>query len=269
MSAPNADSPGTRWFPALQAVVGARIRLFCFPYAGGSYTAFHGWQRIVPPDIHVCPVELPGHISRLAEAPLRRMDALIDALLRALAPHLETPFAFFGHSMGALVAFELARRLQRDRCPPPIHLFVAGRPAPHLHGTRSRWAGLTDDEFLAELALYYRPVPEPVLRDPEMRRALLRMMRADFDLVESYACGDGAPLRIPLTAIGGTEDRTVSRDALVAWSRHTSTRFEALMLEGGHFFLESARSELVTMIGRRLAVNPPHREDGGVPHVVG
>jgi medium-chain acyl-[acyl-carrier-protein] hydrolase len=249
-------SPGDRisseWLPHATGTVGARLRLFCFPYAGGSCTAFSSWQAHLTGEVQVCALEFPGRMARLRQPPISRFELLLDTLVRVLAPYLETPFAFFGYSMGALVAFELARRLRREQGREPSHLFVAARPAPHLPKTTAEWNAMTDDQFLGELQRRYRPMPPAVLADPGMRAMIIRMMRADLSIMDSHDFRQTPRLRCPITALGGHQDPLVSPADLSAWSAHTTGPFDTCSFDGDHFFLESHRSELLKIVRSRL-----------------
>lgn len=242
-----------KWFPGQRGQPGARIRLFCFPYAGGSFTAFRGWQAELSSDIDVRAVELPGRISRLREEPFRALAPMLDALMRALAPHTEEPFAFFGYSMGALIAFELARRFARDRRRAPSHLFVAARPAPQLSTSTAVSSRLPDAELLDAIQRNYRPIPELALRDAGMRAGILSMMRADLAIMEGYSFQAAPPLRCPMTAFGATCDPLVDHEALAAWSEHTSGPFDVDVFPGDHFFLETQQSAMLRAVRSRLA----------------
>jgi medium-chain acyl-[acyl-carrier-protein] hydrolase len=241
------------WLPDRRDACGG-VRLFCFPYAGGSYGIYSSWQRRFPRNIEVCAVELPGRVSRAHEAPVDRLEPLVDALLRALARHWDGPFAFFGYSMGALIAFELARRLMRAQLRAPIHLFVAACPAPQLATERVHWSRFSDGELLTELQRRYRPLPSEVLADPGLMSVILPMLRADLQLSDEYRCTPGSPLRCPLTAFGGTHDSAVTPAELAAWAENTSGTFDLQQFEGDHFFLETQRDSLLRAIGRRLTL---------------
>jgi medium-chain acyl-[acyl-carrier-protein] hydrolase len=207
----------------------------------------------LPSEIEVCPVELPGRVSRANEAPLDRIEPLVDALLRALARYFAGPFAFFGYSMGALVAFELARRLVRARLREPLHLFVAARGAPQLMVREQiDWSSLTDRELLAELQRRYRPLPQDVVDDRDLMSLILPMLRADLQLAARYRCAPQPPLRCALTAFGGACDAGVSAAELAAWGENTSGAFGVQQFDGGHFFLETQRDALLHAIRCRL-----------------
>jgi medium-chain acyl-[acyl-carrier-protein] hydrolase len=250
-----------RWLPGGNAP-GARLRLFCLPYAGGGHTIYSRWAALFPPEIGVCPMELPGRLSRLGDEPFREIGPLLDALARALGELRERPFALFGYSMGALLAFELARRLTGDGGRPPEHLLVAARPAPHLPPARLGWDDLPDGPFLEAVQGRYRRIPEPILADPELRAIIVRMMRADLSVVDSYRYLTGPPLLCPITAIGADADPLVPRSSLEAWSRHAGAGFEVHTLPGDHFFIEARPSELVGIVRRQLLQSPKNPRQG-------
>ena len=222
----------------------ARIRLFCFPYAGGGASVFRGWGGIAPPEVHVVPVHLPGRGNRFTETPVTRSDALVELLAEELAPYMDAPFAFFGHSMGAMVAFELTRRLRALGRTLPEHLLVAGRRAPQRPSDKRPLHALPEDEFRQELR-DLDGTPEEILEHPELMELFAPILRADFELCETYAFREDQPLDLPVSAFGGLEDPDVSRDDVMAWKEHTRGPFKLRMFPGGHFFLHAARQQLV------------------------
>jgi medium-chain acyl-[acyl-carrier-protein] hydrolase len=175
----------------------------------------------------------------------------VQALAPALLPHLDKPFAFFGHSMGALIVFELARHLRRQHRLSPIHIFVSGRRAPQvpLHGLPLHQ--LDEALFVAELRRL-NGTPEPVLRDPEMMQLFMPMLRADFALSETYVYAEGDPLDCPVTAFGGLADALVSTGDLLSWRDQTRSSFSLRMIPGDHFYLNSARDTLLAKIAEDL-----------------
>lgn len=214
----------------------ARLRLFCFPWAGVGASAYFGWSRDLPGDIEVISVQYPGREDRLHEPAARRVSPLVELLLEDIAPHCRPPFAFLGHSMGALIAFELVRRLAGLAAAPPAHLFVSGRQAPQLPEVREPIPDLPDAEFVEELQRRYGGVPEVIARDPEVREFFLPTIRADLELVDTYVHRPGAPLACGISVFGGTEDR-VSRAELEAWQVQTTGGFRLHLLPGDHFFI--------------------------------
>ncbi len=229
----------------------ATLRLFCFPYAGGGATIFRRWPDSLPDTVEVCAVRLPGREGRLREPAFDRLSPLVDALAAALHPALDRPFAFFGHSMGALVAFELARRLRRDGRPGPRLLFVSGRKAPHLRTDRSCHAW-PEPQFREELRRL-GGTPREVLEHPEMMRVLVPILRADFAVCETYAHQSDEPLGCPVTAFGGLDDEDARREHLEGWAAHTRAAFRLRMLPGNHFFLHSAETRLLQMVADELS----------------
>ena len=230
----------------------ASVRLFCFPYAGGGDSIFRSWQEGLSDRIEVCPVQLPGRGSRIAEPPYTEMDQLVRVAGQALAPHLDKPFALFGHSMGALIAFELARHLRGEYSVQPVHLFVSGRCSPQ---TRSEPLDLQlfDCEF-REILRRNNGTPEEALENPELMELMLPVIRADLLLCKSYIYTPGPPFSFSITAFGGLEDHGVPRYCIEGWREHTTGRFVLRMLPGDHFFLNSSRLPLVEAISKELAM---------------
>jgi medium-chain acyl-[acyl-carrier-protein] hydrolase len=239
----------------------ARLRLFCLPYAGAGASIFHSWPALVPPSVELCLIQLPGREGRLLEPACSELPVLVDRLGHAVRPWLDRPFAFFGHSMGALIAFELARALRNGTAPEPTHLFVSAHCAPHLP-TRGRLLHrLTDSELMLRLR-QLNGTPDEVLANVELMRLLLPTLRADCRLCETYEHSPGAPLACGVTALGGREDPAVSRAELEAWRSHTRGPFELQMLPGDHFYLHSARPRLLRLIVGRLAWDRRFRAGG-------
>lgn len=228
-----------------------RVRLFCFPYAGGGASIFRHWLVDLPRDIEVLPVQMPGHESRLKEPLFSDLEPLVEDLRRDLAPHFDVPFALFGHSMGALIAFELARRLVGDGSTGPVHLFVSGRRAPHVADADEGRHRLTDAELVEEVR-GLNGSPAGVLQDPELMELLLPVLRADFAICERYEYRSGAPLRCGISVFSGTEDPEVRPEDVVAWREHTLGTFEVRMFPGDHFFLHGARRPLLEAIAEDL-----------------
>jgi medium-chain acyl-[acyl-carrier-protein] hydrolase len=245
MSLPNP------WLPFARPNPDARLRLFCFPFAGGGATAFRPWAHELSPTIEVCPVQPPGRESRFREPAFASMTALVMALADALRTHFERPFAFYGYSMGAIVAFELARELRRRGTGLPTRLIVSGRGAPHLPSRHVQMHALSDDEFRAELRRL-RGTPAAVLDNDELMQMVLPTLRADFTAHETYVLADGPPLDCPILAIGGADDDLAPPADLDAWREHTTARFETHILPGDHFFLQTHRPALLQLLARYL-----------------
>lgn len=237
------------WLVAWANNGAVRLRLFCFPYAGGSAWSFSGWQKYVPAGVEVCAVELPGRATRLSETPHARVSTLNYAMAEALLPYLDKPFAFFGHSMGALISFEFARHLRRKYQLVPRHLFVSGRRAPQIPYREARTYDLPDEDFIQDLLREGGP---EYLLDPHLIRWLLPMMRADFEVVQTHVYEPEPPLTCPVTVFGGSQDHAVGREQLDDWRHQTTSRCSVVMLPGDHFFIKTAESELLRTISQEL-----------------
>lgn len=228
----------------------ARLRLFCLPHAGGSAALFRAWSAGLPPWVQVCPVELPGRGARLREPAFRALLPLAHALLQALYPCLDRPFALFGHSLGALLAFELARLLQRGYGLTPRLLCVAGREAPQ-YPEREQAHALEPQAFLTHLRRLAGTLPE-LLDNAELMALLLPTLRADFAASETYVYTASAPLDCPLVVFTGREDDGVGADGLAGWSLHTHTSPRTHVLPGGHFFVQGAPPALLARLSDEL-----------------
>jgi medium-chain acyl-[acyl-carrier-protein] hydrolase len=229
----------------------AELRLFCFPYAGGWSVAFRNWSDSTLATVEVCTIELPGRGTRLSEAPLIRLDSLVEKISQALIPHLDKPFAFFGHSMGGLLCFEVTRFLSRNYGIVPAWLFVSGHRAPHLAPSNSPIHGLPESEFIEELR-HFKGTPEAILVDPELRLLLFPSLRADFALLENYLYTPAPPLDCSIAAFGGLEDINVSWEELEAWRAQTNRSFSLHMIPGDHFFVHSSERLLIQLINQEL-----------------
>jgi medium-chain acyl-[acyl-carrier-protein] hydrolase len=229
----------------------ARLRLFCFPYAGSGALIFRTWSDGLPADIEVCPIQFPGRGTRLMETPFTQISPLIDALAQALEPLLDKPFAFFGHSLGALVGFELARRLRRQNGVQPVHLFVSADRAPQIAHRDRPIHTLPEGEFLVELRRL-NGIPGKVLEEVELMQIMLPILRADFAVYETYVYSTEPPLNCPISAFGGLQDHRVSRSDLEAWSDQSSGSFSLRMFPGDHFFLNSTQPLLLQMLSQEL-----------------
>ena len=224
----------------------ARFRLFCFPYAGAGAQAFRPWIDALD-HVEVCPIQLPGRETRFYEALLTDPDALVATLTGVLYPYyLERPFAFFGHSLGAILAFELARSLIENYSFAPFHLFVSGRVAPQDKDPRPLIHTLPDREFVAMLRSL-NGTPDEILNDPGMR-PLLAMLRADLALNERYVYVHKDPLAVPITAFGGSIDPKVTEQELARWRLQTTGRFRQVTFRGDHFFINTERPQLLREI---------------------
>jgi medium-chain acyl-[acyl-carrier-protein] hydrolase len=235
------------------------LRLFCFPCAGGGASAYRAWHAELPGGIELCPIQLPGRESRYRERPFESLDTLVLAIADAIAPWLDRSYAFFGHSMGGLVAFELARELRRRGLPEPRHLFVAGitPPRPRV-ASRSRHQ-LNDVELLDELRRF-GGTPARLLDEPEVVRLLLPVLRADLAVVETYHPRLEPPLSVPIAAFAGAWDPEAPPDAMADWRAQTDAAFQLMTFAGDHFFLHggAVRRALIGQVARVLFESVSH-----------
>lgn len=231
----------------------ARLRLFCFAHAGGGATAYRLWSAGLPADIEVRAVQLPGRETRLHEPALRRMDAIVEALVPALRDEFDRPFALFGHSMGAMVASELTHRLAELGLPLPRHLFVSGRRAPRCIEPDAPLHPLPDTAFIAELNRRYGGIPAEVLAHEELVQLLLPALRADLEALETAARPPRPPLPVPISAYGGLDDSRANRELLEPWRHETQASFRLRMFPGDHFYLQPRRHDLLADLAITLA----------------
>ncbi|MGQ0719760.1 MAG: thioesterase II family protein [Pseudonocardiales bacterium] len=234
------------WVQVSRPRPAARLRLICLPAAGGGASRYRDWSAHLPDDVEVVSVQLPGRENRFNESPIESMEQLAGPLLDGLAGYLTPPFALFGHSMGALIAFELIRRM-RPRGVAPVHLFASGCRAPHLPSRLPDRHTLPDPEFLAAVG-ELGGIPPELLAESQFLDTMLPMLRSDCTLVETYVCRPQAPLSCPVSVFGGLGDGEVLPEDVRAWSRHTTGPFRVHLLPGDHFFVNSARPDLLRLV---------------------
>lgn len=239
------------WIAVLRPAASPRVRLLCFPHAGGAAYAFQAWPGYLPPDVEVCALQLPGRGLRLPETPPTGIDQVIGPLWEAFQALPHTPVAFFGHSLGALVAFEFARQL-RSRNVPLLHLFVSGASAPQLPDREPPIHHLSDRNFISAVRQRYGALPEEILRDNKMMAIFLPALRADFTIAETYRNVGGPVLECPITAFGGDQDGSVTLLELAAWREQTCRPFSLSVFPGDHFFVDSAREPVLKRVATDL-----------------
>ena len=245
------------------------MRLYCFAHAGGTAAIYAPWARLLAPEIEVCAVELPGHGVRMDEKLAEDIHVLACDILPQLAEMQSDgrPFAFYGHSLGAAIAYETARALQEttltipgavydhlvSHAPTaPEHLFVGAARAPHLPPVLPRIGQLADKAFLTGVQQRYGGISEAVLAEPELLAMILPPMRADFAAYESYQHAAEPLLTCPITAFAGAFDPVVREDAVALWADHTSGSFRFHRIPGDHFFLTQHREQVLGIIQRAL-----------------
>ena len=232
----------------------ARFRLFCFARAGGGTASFRGWPQDIHPEVEVALIQCPGREARLREEPLRSMEALVPTIAGEMAKFLDLPYAVYGHSLGAKVAFETVRELRRRKLPAPVHLFAAASPGPGVAWAHSPLHHLEDFSLLREIDQRYGGVPQEVLADKELCALLIPALRADLSIVETYQCAEESPLANPITCFIGTEDHMTLESEVMDWRKQTSGGFRLHRFPGGHFFPVQERSSILDLIAAELHI---------------
>ncbi|MEV5886015.1 alpha/beta fold hydrolase [Streptomyces sp. NPDC052020] len=247
------------WLRRFQPAPGARTRLLCFPHAGGSASAYLRLARSLAPGIEVLAVQYPGRQDRRAEPCPDSVETLADDLFAAVRHRVDASTALFGHSMGAVLAFELARRLERDAGVRCARLFASGRRAPSRFRDDSAPAA-SDASMLAEMRAL-GGTDLRVLQDEELLVAALPALRADYRAIGTYRADDDAAVGCPVTVLVGDADPKTSLDDARAWSAHTTAESEVLTFSGGHFFLDAHHDAVVDIVTARLLEDRAPRPD--------
>ena len=240
------------WFTRARPDPNARLRLFCFPYAGGGAAIYRGWENYLPPGVEIFAVQPPGRGGRFKEPALDRMDSLVAAVATAMQPFLDRPIVLFGHSVGAFASFEMAYRLADTFGIHVQHLFVSGARAPQLPRNRKNIHDLSEEDFITELKTLNGTPPE-VLENPELMRMVSATLRADFAIAETYRASNKHPLNCPMSVFGGLEDTLAAREDLEAWKVHTTNSFDLWQLPGDHFFIHTSDSLILRILSRELS----------------
>ena len=240
-----------RWLPGHELTPLAEYRLFCLPYAGGAAAIYRNWRYAAPGHIQVCALELPGRGSRSRETPFRSMAPLVKELAAALEDALDRPFALFGHSMGGLIAFELARTLREQGAPQPMQLFVSAAAAPGTVSPEPPLHRAAEADIRQRLRTL-NGTPEELLADDELMTLMLPVLRADFAILETYEYRDEPPLDVPITVFAGQRDRTVPPAAVSGWRTQSTRGSQVRIFPGDHFFLNSAAGDILGEITHAL-----------------
>ena len=240
-------SSDTPWIVKWRSTPTAKVTLLTFPYAGGTASMARRWTDLLPDWCDVWAVQYPGREERFTEMPFDRADPLADAIAAAITPHLRGRVCFFGHSMGALLAFLVAQRLMAAGRRNPHHLIVAGRRAPHLPDPVAPSHDLPESQFIARLRDLNGTPPE-IFQHADLLEILLPTLRADFATSETYRHEPLPPLSCPLTVLGGTRDPTTTRDELCAWAVHASESTTVHMFDGDHFFVRSEQAAVLQQV---------------------
>ncbi|MEH2206890.1 MAG: alpha/beta fold hydrolase [Nostoc sp.] len=235
------------WFAWLDPRKDSLMRLFCFPCAGGTPSMFCNWSNQLPKHIEVVAVRLPGRDMRIKETPFSEWPLLLSAAEQALDPYLDKPFAFFGHSLGARLAYELTRRLQEKKKSLPRQLLIAGCRCPHIPSPKPYMYDLPEQEF-HECLQKMSGTPPEVLADRRLMAMLEPTIRADMKLAEVWGGTVKELLNVPIAAFSGLQDDIDPPDKMVEWKRYTSVDFTFHTLSGNHFFIRSSEALLLDLI---------------------
>ena len=245
-------APGGAWVKRSAGSATPWARLFCFPHAGGGASSFNGWRKLLPAGVELAAIQLPGCEIREGEAPCRRLDALIPALLSHVASLTDLPFLFYGHSLGAIIAFDLLREMRRRQIPLGCALIVSGRRAPQLPLSHEAY-GLAPEGTFANYLRLMGATPEAVLQRPHWRDRLFPTIRADLNMSDLYEYAQESPLDCPIHCFPGRDDPLVSAAEWHGWEAQTAAGFALTELPGGHFFRAAEQAVIAGEAVARLA----------------
>ena len=240
-----------RWFVCRSERPQAALRMFCLPYAGRGASVFNSWSNSFPDDIELQAVQLPGRESRYNEPMFTDIHETVRALADSIKLYMDRPYALFGYSMGALVAFELMRELRRRGEPLPIQLFLAAMRAPQIPPICPSLTDLPDDSFLEQMRHYYDP-PQDAWNLPELLKVILPTLRTDMKMCDGYIHTLEPPLESPIHAFAGQDDRSASPAVVREWRQQTTEEFNMDVFDGTHFFINTASDDLQRVMISRL-----------------
>ncbi|GAA2655504.1 thioesterase II family protein [Paractinoplanes durhamensis] len=243
---PQAQTAADVWIRLYHASPTASVRLVCFPHAGGSASYYFPLSAGLGPTVEALAVQYPGRQDRRGEPCAQTVGELADGIAAALRPHVGQPLAFFGHSMGAVLAFEVTRRLEQQAESPVQILFVSGRRAPSAVRHETVHQG-GDKELLAELRRL-NGTDDRLIDDEELLQMILPALRADYRAIETYEPDDGASVRTPIVALTGDADPRTTVEETDGWRRHTTGQFALHVFPGGHFYLDAERSNVTATV---------------------
>lgn len=236
-----------KWFIKINRPLNFDFTLLCFHYGGGSASVFRGWENFFPENFQLIAIQLPGRESRFSEAPISLLSEVVKQLYEEIYPYIkkEKPYGIFGHSIGALLGFELARKLSSVYLPKLLIVSAAG--APQISIKRDLITNLPDRDFLKKLKIY-NGLPDTLNENEEILSTFMPMLRADLSILESYIYQPDLPLECQVLAIGGTRDPMISSKDIAAWCMQTRNLFTMRLFEGDHFFIKSHKTEVLSYL---------------------
>ncbi len=239
------------WIKIFQPCSQLQLRLFCFHPSAAGASLFRLWHKYLLPTVEVCAIQLPGRETRIKESLINRWEDLLPPLAQALQPFVEEyPFVFFGHSLGGLISFEVARQLRAQKLPNPKYLFISGRRAPHIPIDKPLYEA-PRDILIAKLC-EYGGTSETVLHNQDLMELFIPILRADFTLNDKYIYSSEAPLEFPIVAFRGTNDTAVNSEQLSGWEQHTNSAFALHEFPGSHMFFQQEPKILIEAIAKPL-----------------
>jgi medium-chain acyl-[acyl-carrier-protein] hydrolase len=247
---PALPSAASRWIARPRPAAGTRLRMFCFPHVGAGAAAFNSWLDVLPPEVELCAIRLPGRENRLREPLLDDWRELFESLEPVLAPLLDIPFVLVGHCSGSVLTYELARRLNAAAGPVPVMVILSSTDGPSVRRIDDPLHLLPRREMLSRV-VEFGGMAKEVLDDPDLVDMFERILRADYRVIERLEYSVGPPLDVPITVVGGRHDEFASCQGMAAWSAETTKEFALHLLDAGHYILAEA-GELVAQIMRRL-----------------
>ncbi len=241
----------SNWFMPFKYNTNSYIRLFCFHYGGGSASAYREWSKDLIDNADLVAIQLPGRENRFSEPLINNVSEIVNQLSLDFNDYLDKPCVFFGHSIGALIAFEFARILRKNKIRQIKYLIISGTKAPQVPLKRTPIHNLPDSELIEKIR-QYNGIPNYILEDKELMAIFLPIIRADFCVSETYSYNGEPPLTYPITALGGLDDNTFDSNDLLKWQEQTNSSFEHQLLPGDHFFIKSSNQQVINIVNKVL-----------------
>lgn len=241
----------SKWFNFIKRPKNPKLTIVCFPFAGGDASFYQNWATEIKADVQIISIQFPGRANRFLETPYKDLNNLIDELTKDWGYFIKTPYVLFGHSLGGLTIYELTRILNENNQLRPLHLFISGCKAPHLLKNKERY--LLPKQAFIEMIKELDGTPKEIVENQELMDLLVPMLRADFQLIETYTYLEKQKqLSLPITLMGGTEDPEVGMEDLEAWKSVIEGPCKLQLFQGGHFFLKDSEKEFFDFINTEI-----------------